>query len=150
MPSSGKLGVLNKGGGIQGRPRRIGNTAAVATGNFMILDSNGALDYVTPAASGDKPVCYTEQNTNSVTPTSDGDTSLLCWDDPLALIWVPIVTGTIALTHMFETCDLAVSGTTHGLDLSGSTDNCFFIIDINVSAQRALVRCDFHLGFATV
>lgn len=125
----------------------VGNTGAIESGDPVVLDGAGA-PYIMRATDGDIPIGIAAETVSA--PTSDGDISISVYVDPNDLFWLPVITGTITTAMRGKSCDIGVSGTNIGLDVTASTDDCVYILDVDTTNNEALVRINFNAGFGGV
>ena len=128
-------------------PRRVvtkpvGNTGAITEGDILIADAGAGLPYVMRATDGaNNPVGVAMES--AAAPTLDGDVSIQVDISQESHFRFHTITGTLTEAMETKNCDIGVSGTEIGLDVTASTDDVIHIIEADTVAQDAICTMVF-------
>lgn len=78
--------------------------------------------------------------------TSDGSEWTLILNDPETLFWADVGNGTILATDVGGKCDIYDH---NGIDVDSSTTGNVFILEVDTTNNRALIKIAFNEAFAT-
>lgn len=134
-----KIGWI--GGTGRGRYVKVGNTGAVTAGDLLTYDSDAGSPYVMRVTDGEN-LCLGVSRDTVPAPTNDGDYEVFMYDDPGDNFRLNVITGTATANMTFDVCDIGVSGTSTGADVTASTDNLIIIDKVNSTTQIEC-RIDF-------
>lgn len=125
----------------------VGNASAIYPLAFLKEEASGS-PYVTVATTGDSPIGIAADQLETA-PTADGDQSISMYDDPNDKFWLPCY-GSVTTASRYHRYRIYVSGSTHAVDITNGVGSyALYVIDVDTTANTALVRCDFSAGYLT-
>ena len=112
---------------------KVKASAAIAVGDFVVLDASG---FALAASAGSNDPIGVAFSTITGTAT-DGAVTVQVDISPLSCYKVAVGTGTITQAMVGKTCDLAGAAT---IDVTASADDCVQIVQADTTNNQAIVR----------